>query len=190
MNKEKIAGRISEIIEKLATLRDELTRPGTETETSAPEKFDKDHPYDPAFFGWVDLGLPSGRLWADRPAPGYYQFNEAVEVFGEDLPRSWMFVELRDECKWTWDDDRKGYDVKGPNGNTIFLPALGYQDFDAGGRLRSSGGLSYVGSYGFWWSFAPYSKTYARSLYFSATAVYPLYTSYRASGYAVLPSRE
>lgn len=49
--------------------------------------------------------------------------------------------ELRDKCKWTWTTRHgiKGYNVTGPNGNLIFLPATGY---------RHHSGLGDVGSYG------------------------------------------
>ena len=33
--------------------------------------------------------------------------------------------ELLKECEWTWDGTHHGYEVKGPNGNTIFLTAQG-----------------------------------------------------------------
>jgi hypothetical protein len=36
--------------------------------------------------------------------------------------------ELINKCSWTWKtkNDINGFEVKGPNGNTIFLPAAGY----------------------------------------------------------------
>ena len=53
--------------------------------------------------------------------------------------------ELRTECTWTWTtlNDVNGYNVEGPNGNSIFLPAAGY---------RGSSGLNKAGSYGIYWS--------------------------------------
>ena len=52
--------------------------------------------------------------------------------------------ELRTECTWTWTtlNDVNGYNVEGPNGNSIFLPAAGY-------RINS---LYDVESYGYFWS--------------------------------------
>ena len=40
--------------------------------------------------------------------------------------------ELRNKCSWTWTSQNgvNGYKVKGPNGNTIFLPAAGYIEGD------------------------------------------------------------
>ena len=34
---------------------------------------------------WVDLGLPSGTLWASIPEEGYYTYNDAVEKFGINM---------------------------------------------------------------------------------------------------------
>lgn len=193
MNKEEIIGRLGQIVGELEKIRAELAEQAEapEVEPAAmPEKFDKDHPYDPALFGWVDLGLPSGRLWADRPAPGYYQYDQAVEAFGEDLPKGVAMAELCEECEWTWDKERKGYDVVGKNGNRIFIPALGWQDWDEATGELISGALGSVGSYGFWWTFSPGSQAGARYLSFGASAVGPLYTNGRSYGCAVLPSRE
>ena len=53
--------------------------------------------------------------------------------------------ELRERCRWTWTTKNgvRGYKVVGPNGNSIFLPAVGY---------RYEEGLDYAGSYGYYWS--------------------------------------
>ena len=185
--------RLGQVIEELTRIHDELASQELEPEVepaAMPEKFDKDHPYDPALFGWVDLGLPSGRLWADRPAPGYYQYDQAVEAFGEDLPKGVAMAELCEECEWTWDKERKGYDVKGKNGNRIFLPALGWQDWNEDTGELIPGALSSVGWNGYWWTFSPLNQASARNMNFNASAVYPLNTSFRSHGNAVLPSRE
>ena len=48
--------------------------------------------------------------------------------------------ELRTKCKWDWTTQNgvNGYNVTGPNGNSIFLPAAGYMGegtlYDAGSR--------------------------------------------------------
>ncbi len=54
-------------------------------------------------------------------------------------------TELRTECTWTWTtlNGVNGYNVEGPNGNSIFLPAAGYRDVS---------GLGIAGSYGDYWS--------------------------------------
>ena len=132
--------------------------------------------------GYVDLGLPSGTLWADQNADGYYTHDEAVAKFGDSLPKPQELVELYFECNWTWDEARKGYQVEGKNGNSIFLPASGYRD-------RASGGLGLVGSYGSYWSSADNSAANAYYLYFYSGLVYPLYYNRRAVGFAVRPVR-
>ncbi len=53
--------------------------------------------------------------------------------------------ELRNNCTCTWTTQNgiKGYQVRGKNGGTIFLPASG---------CRSGSSLNLVGSYGYYWS--------------------------------------
>ena len=46
------------------------------------------------------------------------------------MPTSEELDQLKTKCKWTWDRSKKGYTVKGPNGNSIFLPAAGFR-FDS-----------------------------------------------------------
>lgn len=134
-------------------------------------------------FTYVDLGLPSGRLWASENAEGYYTYDEAKAKFGELLPKPEAFEELWEECQWLWDVKEKRMVVVGPNQNTIFLPASGC-------RYRASGGLSSVGSYGLYWSYASVSQASARNLSFYSGGVYPLDSYYRASGFSVRPCRE
>lgn len=151
----------------------------------------------------IDLGLPSGMLWADRnigyntqeidhgiyytwggiisypdndSAPraftwGTYKHgkgkreltkyctdssfgtkdgktqldseDDAVQMYGKThsmkfkvviwddnwrMPTEKDFEELMEKCTWTWEDHSGfgGYRVKGPNGNSIYLPAAGY----------------------------------------------------------------
>ena len=139
--------------------------------------------FKPGDFEYVDLGLPSGRAWAENAAPGFYTFDEAKEVFGDYLPRAAAFVELFEECKWEWDSERKGYKVAGPNGLSIFMPANGFVYPDES-RVRAEG------SEGNYWSRMPHSQTYARSLDFYSGYVYPLGRDYRAYGFGVWPVRE
>ena len=173
---------------------------------------DKDEP-DPDTHEWVDLGLPSGTLWATcnigANAPeeyGYYfawgetepkevyswynykwcngTFDTITKYLTEDgytygfrdftdgkteldpeddaayvnlgpewrMPSMEQQLELVEQCTWT-QKTRNGVNgmlVKGPNGNTIFLPAAG----------RWLDSLDAVGSVGYYWSrtlFAEYS---------------------------------
>ena len=100
--------------------------------------------------GYVDLGLSSGTLWKSEnernsaDAHGFYTYNDAMEMFGNSLPTKRQFEELSRQCTWTWDGNKKGYFVEGPNGNSIFLPAQG--DCDCDGELK------YEGAYGDYWT--------------------------------------
>lgn len=80
--------------------------------------------------GFVDLGLPSGKKWATVNVEGYFTFDEAVKFFGGYLPSKDDFKELIGNCKSEWDNVRKGRVFTGPNGQSIFLPALGYRKKD------------------------------------------------------------
>lgn len=99
--------------------------------------------------GYVDLGLPSGTLWKQQNESGYYTYDEAVTIFGNQLPERHHFVELINVCRWIWMDDY-GYKVVGPNGNSITLPAAG--------NRGCSGGVYYVGTYGRYWSSTPHDS--------------------------------
>ncbi len=70
------------------------------------------------------------------------------------MPTIEELQELIAECTWTWTtlNDVNGYNVEGPNGNAIFLPAAGYRYYSD---------LSYAGSDGGYWSsslFTDYSN--------------------------------
>ncbi len=91
----------------------------------------------------VDLGLPSGTYWfsANYGAQHSYEngdlvpYSDAVKLIkkvgrGCALPTRKQMKELYNKCEWTWvssykDSGVAGYKVKGPNGNFIFLPAVG-----------------------------------------------------------------
>ena len=134
---------------------------------------------------YVDLGLPSGTLWAEcnigadnpedlgdyfawgetEPKSNYdwftYQYcngsynsmtkycdnssygrvdnkteleliDDAAYVnWGDEwcMPSKAQQEELRSKCTWTYKrTGTKGFEVKGPNGNSIFLPAAGYRN--------------------------------------------------------------
>lgn len=131
---------------------------------------------------FVDLGLPSGLLWAKSNVGAiassddgdYFAWGETIpklyyywstykwgDAWGsyskynstdgktildsEDdaatvnwgapcrMPSPSDFEELQDNCEWSWKDNYQGVKgclVTGPNGNSIFLPASGYRDYD------------------------------------------------------------
>ena len=81
---------------------------------------------------------------------GNAQCDAATANWGGDwrMPTKAEQEELLNNCSWTWTTRNgvNGYNVEGPNGNSIFLPA-------AGGR---EGSLLYnAGSFGYYWSSMP-----------------------------------
>lgn len=182
---------------------------------------------------FVDLGLPSGLLWARNNvgastpyADGdYYAWGEtepksvyswstykwgsnptkynssdgkttleasddvATVKWGKEcrMPSCAEFQELYNKCDWTWKSNyngASGYLVKGPNNQTIFLPASGYRD---------DGGLYGRGSNGYYWSSSLYASNagYAYYLNFDSGYIYPCYyVDYRYYGRSVRPVAE
>lgn len=78
--------------------------------------------------GWIDLGLPSGTLWKNKDEKGYFLYNEAKSKYANNLPTIQQLKELKTTCKWQRSGN--GYDVKGPNGNSIYLPINGIKECD------------------------------------------------------------
>ena len=78
-------------------------------------------------------------------------------------PKIEELEELKEKCEWIWCENFegvKGYQVVGPNGNSIFLPA-------AGSQYSTSKGT--YGEFGYYWSSTP-AATYmkqANYLYFT-----------------------
>lgn len=92
--------------------------------------------------GYVYLGLPSGTLWKDSNEKGLYSLVDALNLFGKQLPTKSQFEELIKYCRWVWGKD--GYNIVGPSGETIFLPAEGY--------TNCYGETDYEGSFGRYWT--------------------------------------
>ena len=115
------------------------------------------------------------------------QYDAAAANWGGDwrMPTKTEMQELINNCTWTWTTQNgvNGYNVEGPNGNSIFLPAAGY-------RYGSS--LINAGSYGCYWSSTPYgSHGYdAYFLYFSSDYLRYMYNYYRFYGQSVRPVLE
>ena len=88
--------------------------------------------------------------------------------------------ELRQQCTWTWTTKNavRGYQVTGPNGKSIFLPAAGHRDDSS---------LYYAGSIGYYWS-SSLSTDYpinAYELYFDSD--YVGWSNGRCTGQSVRP---
>lgn len=119
---------------------------------------------------WIDLGLPSGTLWAccnaGAVAPedcgDYFTFEEA-QVYNP--PSLGQIKELLDNTtnEWTTLNGVTGKKFTGNNSGSVFLPA-------AGGVW--DGELSSVGSRGNYWSSTPYDESIAYNLSFGSSDAY------------------
>ena len=186
---------------------------------------------------FIDLGLPSGLLWAETNvgastpyADGdYYAWGEtetkssysldaykwgslrsptkynssdgkttleasddvATVKWGKEcrMPSRAEFQELYNKCDWTWKSNyngTSGYLVKGPNNQTIFLPASGY---------RSDGVLYDHGSDGYYWSSSLWVRRHtitdcAYHLSFDSGDIHPSTGGSRCNGRSVRPVAE
>lgn len=113
---------------------------------------------------------------------GNPEYDVATAKWGENwrMPMKEELEELANKCKWQWTelDGRNGYNVTGPSGNSIFLPA-------SGRRLGSL--LYYVGVDGYCWSSTPCGYTqlaYSLSFYSDGSSV-DFYS--RSDGQSVRP---
>ncbi len=91
--------------------------------------------------GYVDLGLSVYWKNSDEKNPPDatgYTYDDAMKKFGNQLPTKAQCEELKSKCTWTWDSSKKGYNVKGRNGNSIFLPASGDDVYNMFGYYWSS----------------------------------------------------
>ena len=71
---------------------------------------------------WVDLGLPSGILWAKDDVEGKTSFMGAKKSFGSHVPSRANAYELSQCCTKKWDESTHALVFTGPNGNIISFP--------------------------------------------------------------------
>lgn len=85
---------------------------------------------------------------------GNPEYDAATANWGDGwrLPMKSEIQELIDNCEWEWTELEgvSGYNVTGPSGNSIFLPAAGY---------RSGTSASDNGRYGYYWACDPDALT-------------------------------
>lgn len=141
-------------------------------------------------FEAVDLGLPSGKRWAnmnigaDNPEESglYLDFKDANALEFEDgwsVPSKDDFIELCDNCEseWTTQNGVKGRIFKSKiNGNAIFFPAAGHFN---GTTLYDRG--EDCGC----WSSTLYAEARGYDLYFDASGVNPQNYNGRFYGFTV-----
>ena len=118
---------------------------------------------------------------------GDSRYDAATANWGSGwrLPTESEFVELKDNCTWTWTTRNgvNGCEVKSKkNGNSIFLPAAGSCEGDT---------PHYQGSYSYYWSSTPEDNTYgAYLLYFDSRRHDPYWKLGRYFGFSVRPVAE
>jgi len=76
-------------------------------------------PVDLAKTEWVDLGLPSGVLWAKKDEDVSVPIHMAMQSFPNNLPSESDANELRECCTRHFDPVKKEMSFTGPNGNSI-----------------------------------------------------------------------
>ena len=114
-----------------------------------------------------------------------YDVARAKWGSGWRLPTQEEYQELIDRCEWTWTtyNGVPGYDVTGPNGNSIFLPAAKYK---LGSEISDRMGVS-----GYYWSgtFDEADEDYARCLSFDSSSYFVIdcYHHSRWVGFTIRP---
>ena len=118
------------------------------------------------------------------------KYDVVREQWGEKwrMPTKADFEELKNECVWVWTEQnqKKGYKVVGPNGNSIFLPASGVYNSQDGASLSNDG---VEGNY---WSSSPHDKLddCAYELFFDSINYYMSEFNQRCHGLSVRPVLE
>ena len=121
-------------------------------------------------------GYPASQLPAILSGAWHYSyFNQNTWPEEWQMPTEAEFQELIDKCTWEWQEgdsidwssnpnpeNRNGYKVTGPNGNSIFLPANGIGN--------GSYAPSQAGIVGFYWTQAPNEKHAGCYNFFKFTA--------------------
>ena len=132
---------------------------------------------------WYDAG---GTFIGDNKTTLEAADDDATAKLGSPwrMPTFYEIQELIDYCTWTWtmQDGKNGYEVKGKNGNSIFLPAAGY---------RKGSVLNNAGSWGYFRSSSLYIgyNDYASNLNFDSDRHDKYNYSRRYLGFSVRPVR-
>jgi uncharacterized protein (TIGR02145 family) len=129
--------------------------------------------------GW-DNSYPTGDSWeaANDPSPAGYRVPTLDEI-------KKLLDETNVSNEWTTVNNVKGRKFTDKNnGNSIFLPAVGY-------RYSSYGTLDYDGASGYYWRSAVLERDerYASNLYFDSY-VADWAVNYRSCGFSVRPVAE
>jgi hypothetical protein len=122
---------------------------------------------------WDTTNTDEARQW---PCPSWYHVPTTLEWDG--LVKAWFTskwvsctASAWSYCSWSWDASLTNFK------SDLKLSV-------SGRRNRHDGSVLNQGSLGSYWSSSPYG-TYARSLYFDSSYVYPQSNFYRAYGFSV-----
>lgn len=119
---------------------------------------------------FVNLGLPSGTLWAKENLNGKFSGSYSAKYFAEMLPTINQWKELQEYCRWEWAGN--GFMIYGSNKNSIFLPAEGerinnkiiYEEGKKGNYMVFDGTEDGLVRFNFWQtSFEFASKSYSQA---------------------------
>lgn len=78
-------------------------------------------PFEETSMEWIDLGLPSGTLWASYDFGTSVAFNTAYYGYRKHLPSKSDTEELRNNCTKEWLPETHTLKLIGPNGNSIYF---------------------------------------------------------------------
>lgn len=119
----------------------------------SPEKWLVEHTWLGFGGDWSDPSNEIGRPhYCGIVLPKYdaasYQTDNRWRI---PTPEEWM--ELGQKCKWIWGSYKsvQGFYIKGPNGNSIFLPAAGEAESKYGDKLKGAYRSSFVWDGGATW---------------------------------------
>ena len=75
--------------------------------------------FDETSVKWIDPGLPSGTLWAEKDFITSANFEIAYNRYRKHLPSKADAEELKRLCKREWNPETKKMELTGPNGKSI-----------------------------------------------------------------------
>lgn len=80
------------------------------------------------YFNFVDLGLPSGTLWASSDTNKLHTFNGAYKLFENQLPTR---AQVRELFEFTMKfQSRKTIELLGKNGNKLVFPLVNWWSYE------------------------------------------------------------
>lgn len=120
-------------------------------------------------YAWAEISADGGydprtyQKKLEEDISGNPKYDAATANWGNEwrTPTEHEMKELVDKCTWQWidEDGKYGYEITGPNGNSIFLPTNPYVSGDLDGEDDHK-------IYGSYWTASPYSKHEAKALFF------------------------